>query len=250
MELNQEQNTYEQATVGKVAFCYKCGAKLVEGAAFCSGCGVKQPVVSAPVQVSEQPKPTYAQEPVAPTAAPIASVRREVSTKTPVASIILVAIAILAALIYPIQYKYFTFSTFLTLTAYSAILVSFILHKKNVYFIAGIGCALLMILEMWYLICEIEYIFRLFNFRYLLEFFYPLCYAALALGFFLARTKVNTVFRIVGAFMGLTLDMVYLIWFAGNVFNISSTYAIRTFVVTILEASLFVSALTVRPNTK
>lgn len=231
-----DEKDFEQSAPAN-AFCTNCGAKLPGSVAFCGNCGAKQPVV--PVSEPIFTPPVYS--------APAQSQPVEQPSGMPVGSFVMMGFLFMALLFNYIQFQVFSTVSILYAVVYVGMLVSFILHKKNVYFIAGICWIFMILLEIQTISQSLLYanspVYSILQIN---------CYLLIALGFFLARTKANIPLRIVGGVFGLILETVhFLILITSRRFGSSYSYLLISYLTSaIIGFSLYMSVLLVKPNTK
>lgn len=231
-----DEKDFEQSAPAN-AFCTNCGAKLPGSVVFCGNCGAKQDVAPASGPVYTPPEYSV----------PAQSRPVEQPSGMPVGSFVMMGFVFMALLFNYIRFQAFNTVSILYAVVYVGMLVSFILHKKNVYFIAGI-CWIFMILLAIHTISQ-SLLYNTFPVYSILQIN---CYLLIALGFFLARTKANIPLRIVGGVFGLVLETVrFLVLITTRRFGSSySNLLISYFTNAFIAFSLYMSVLLVKPNTK
>ena len=231
-----DEKDFEQSAPAN-AFCTNCGAKLPGSVTFCGSCGAKQP--AAPASEPIITPPLYAE--------PAQSRPVEQPSGMPVGSFVMMGFVFMALLFNYIQYRSFNTISILYTVVYVGMLVSFILHKKNVYFIAGICWIFMILLEIQTISQSLFYdnapVYSVLQIN---------CYLLIALGFFLARTKANIPLRIVGGVLGLVLETIhFLILITSRRFGSSYSYVLISYLTSaIVNFGLYMSVLLVKPNTK
>lgn len=226
-----EENNFPQAATTQsaddIVFCGKCGAGLPRDIAYCTRCGAKHGTAPA-----------------------------KIPAKRPVASIVIMSIALIPVVFNAMLAQQFSLNEFLYLLIYSGMLVSYILYKKNVCYITAICWVLLTLLELWNLTPTLIYITQTLSslppsmgnrfVLLLLNLWYPVlmlaCYILLAWAFFFFKTKAGKTLRIIGSVTGLILNTICILWIK------DSAAAWVIFFTLAFGDCLFLSALLAKPQ--
>lgn len=238
-----DETVFNQATPDPAApihaFCPQCGTKLADNTVFCPQCGTKQ--IADPVP---QQAPVYSEP--APNA-PVVS-----NTGMPVASIVFMGIALYALLMECFLRSGFIFSNVLTLMGFAVILISFTLHKKNLYFIGGFGWLILLYLYLEPLIQNSDHLLdallEYFSITYWYNIMSVLSLLLVALGFFLARKTAGIPLRVIGSVFGLFWETIFFFYSLSNLFHPEAKHVFFLLLALIQGLFLFLSVVAVRPN--